>query len=235
MKNHHADVFDESYLEPFYNVAPQTIQPVVRLDRDTGARQAVPMRWGLIPSWSKDARIGYSTINARAEAVATSPTFREAMKRRRCLVPADLFYEWQQVDAKTKQPFAIGMNDESIFAFAGLWESWKDHASGERIETYTIITTDPNELIKPPSGRVLHDRMPVILEPKDYQRWLEPGDPQQMPFDLLRPYDSGKMIAWKVSARVGNVRNNDSDLCREIETEESGSASSPIQGNLFGP
>lgn len=234
MQSHSTDVFDESYLEPFYNVAPQTIQPVVRLDRDTGRRQAAMMRWGLIPYWSKDARIGYSTINARAEAAATNPTFREAMKHRRCLVPADLFYEWQQVDAKTKQPFAIGMKDGSIFAFAGLWESWKDQATGEPIETYTIITTDPNELIKPEAGPALHDRMPVILDPKDYERWLDPGDPQRIPLDLLRPYDAGKMTAWKVSARVGNVRNNDPDLCREIGTD-AGAGGVAVQGDLFGP
>src|ERR1700748_2514184 len=115
------------------------------------------MRWGLIPYWSKDAKIGFSTINAKAETIATSPTYREAWKRRRCLVPAEWFYEWQKIDAKTKQPYSIALKDESLFAFAGLWERWKDKATGKALETYTIITTDPNELVAP-----LHDRMPVI-------------------------------------------------------------------------
>ena len=219
MRIHNADVFDDSYLNSDYNVAPQTFQPVVRLARDTGRRELAAMRWGLIPYWSKDDRIGYSTINARAEKIVTNPTFREALKSRRCLVPADLFYEWQTINAKTKQAFGVGMKDGSLFAFAGLWESWKNKATGERLDTYTIITTDPNELVKPDTGPALHDRMPVILDPKDFQRWLDPGDPSQPPVDLLRPYDAAKMKAWKVSARVGNVKNNDPDLCVEIEGE----------------
>jgi putative SOS response-associated peptidase YedK len=153
MEAHEADVFDESYLEPSYNAAPQTMQPVIRLDRDTGRRQLTAMRRGLIPFWSKDAKIGYSTINAKAETIATNPTFREAMKRRRCLVPADWFYEWQKIDAKTRQPFALTMKDGSSFAFAGLGETWKDTASGQRLESYTI--TDPNELVKPEADPAL--------------------------------------------------------------------------------
>jgi putative SOS response-associated peptidase YedK len=113
---------------------------------------------GLVPFWSKDGKAPFSTINARTETVATSPAFREALKRRRCLVPADLFFEWQKVDAQTKQPFAIALKDGALFAFAGLWETWKDKATGETKETYTIITTDPNEVM---TG--LHDRMPTIL------------------------------------------------------------------------
>ncbi|KAA6461931.1 SOS response-associated peptidase [Acidobacteria bacterium AB60] len=219
MQIHHADVFDDSYLNPDYNVAPQTIQPVVLLDRDTGRRRVAGMRWGLIPYWSRDTRAAFSNINARAETVATNSSFREAMKRRRCLVPADLFYEWQKTGAKTKQPFAVGMKDGSIFAFAGLWETWRDEKTGMLLETYTIITTDPNELIKPEAGPSLHDRMPVILDSRDYDRWLEPGDPDRLPVDLLRPYDAEKMRAWKVGARVGNVKNNDPDLCAEVNPE----------------
>ncbi|HEY0786643.1 MAG TPA: SOS response-associated peptidase, partial [Acidobacteriaceae bacterium] len=128
-----------------YNVAPQTFQPILRLARETGAREVVLMRWGLIPFWAKDAKLAYSTINAKAETVATAPAFREAFLKRRCLVPADAFYEWQKIDAKTKQPFAIGMRDGSPYAFAGLWERWRDPAvPGAPLETYTILTTDPN-------------------------------------------------------------------------------------------
>lgn len=198
------NVFDESTYAPSFNVAPQSMQPVVRLDAETGERELTIMRWGLVPFWSKDSKLAYSTINAKAETVTTSAAFREAMKRRRCLVPAEWFYEWQKVDAKTKQPFAIGLKDGSMFAFAGLWETWKDKATGATLETYTIITTDPNEIMQP-----LHNRMPVILRRDDYDRWLEPGDPARLPVDLLRPFDGEQMTAWKVHARVGSVRNND--------------------------
>jgi putative SOS response-associated peptidase YedK len=196
-------------LEPSYNVAPQTFQPIVRLNRETGEREIVLMRWGLVPFWAKDAKIGYSSVNAKAETVATSPTFREAFRRRRCLVPADAFYEWQKIDAKTKQPFAIGMKDGSPYAFAGLWERWKNADRSETLETYTIITTDPNELLEP-----LHNRMPVILEPRDYDRWLRPAEPSHLPLDLLRAYPAAQMTAWKVDKQVGNVKN-DSQSCIE--------------------
>jgi putative SOS response-associated peptidase YedK len=207
MQTHNTDVFDDSYLAPSYNIAPQSVQPVVRLDSETEERELTIMRWGLIPFFAKDAKIAYSTINARAETVATSPVFREPMKRRRCLVPATGFYEWQALDKKSKQPWAIELADGNLFAFAGLWDRWKDKATGQPLETYTIITTDPNELLEP-----IHNRMPVILSPQDYSRWLDPGEPSQLPIDLLRPYPAEEMRAWKVSADVGNVRNNGPEL-----------------------
>jgi putative SOS response-associated peptidase YedK len=159
--------------------------------------------------------MGFSTINAKAETVATAPAFREAFKSRRCLVPADAFYEWQKIDAKTKQPFAIGMKDGSPYAFAGLWERWRDPATREPLETFTVITTDPNELVEP-----MHNRMPVIIQPKDYDRWLTPGDPQCPPVDLLRPFPADRMNAWKVDRKVGNVKNDTPD-CIEPMTESS--------------
>jgi putative SOS response-associated peptidase YedK len=207
MQAHNTDVFVDSYLAPSYNVAPQSLQPVVRLDSETGERELTIMRWGLIPFFAKDAKIAYSTINARAETVATSPVFREPMKRRRCLVPATGFYEWQALDKKSKQPWSIELVDGNLFAFAGLWDRWKDKAKGQPMETYTIITTDPNELLEP-----IHNRMPVILSPQDYTRWLDPGEPSQLPIDLLRPYPAEEMRAWKVSAAVGNVKNNFPEL-----------------------
>jgi len=211
MQTHDTNVFDDSYLAPSYNVAPQSLQPVVRLDSETGQRELTVMRWGLVPFWAKDAKIGYSTINAKSETVTTSPAFREAMKRRRCLVPAEWFYEWQKIDAKTKQPYAIGLRDDSLFAFAGLWETWKDKTKDQVLETYTVLTTDPNELMEP-----IHNRMPVILAPRDYQRWLEPGEPTHLPVDLLRPYPAEEMKAWKVGSAVGNVRNNAPGLIAPI-------------------
>jgi putative SOS response-associated peptidase YedK len=207
MQTHNTDVFEDSYLAPSYNVAPQSLQPVVRLDSETGERELTVMRWGLIPFFAKDAKIAYSTINARAETVATSPVFREPMKRRRCVVPATGFYEWQTLDKKSKQPWAIELVDGNLFAFAGLWDRWKYKATGQPLETYTIITTDPNELLEP-----IHDRMPVILSPQDYSRWLDPGEPSRLPIDLLRPFPAEELRAWKVSAAVGNVKNNFPEL-----------------------
>ena len=207
MQAHDTNVFDDSYFAPSYNVAPQSLQPVVRLSPDTGERELTIMRWGLVPFWSEDGKMAFNTINAKAETITTSPAYREPMKRRRCLVPAEWFYEWKKLDAKTKQPYAIAMKNRSLFAFAGLWDSWKDKATGQTLDTYTVITTDPNELTES-----IHTRMPVILAPRDYERWMEPGEPSHPPVDLLRPYPAEEMAAWPVSARVGNIRNNDPTL-----------------------
>lgn len=195
---------------PSYNIAPQTFQPVVRLDSETGGRELTQMRWGFIPFWAKDAKIGYSTINARAETLATNAAFREALKHRRCLVPADGFYEWQKTGDKSKQAWAVAVSDDGPLALAGLWERWLDKATNQPLETYTIITTEPNELMAQ-----FHNRMPVILAPSDYDRWLTPGDPARLPVDLLRPFDADRMKAWKIGAAVGNVRNDTPELCIE--------------------
>jgi len=197
---------DMPWFAPTYNAAPQSVQPVVRLGRDSGSREVALLRWGLVPFWAKDPKPGYSTFNARSEAVAGKPAFREALKKRRCLVPADAFYEWQRLDPKTKHPFAIGLKSGQPCAFAGLWDRWQPK-DGEPLETFTILTTDPNALMEP-----IHNRMPVILEPRDYDRWLEPGDPARPPVDLLRPFPADEMSAWPVGERVGNVRNNDPQL-----------------------
>jgi len=202
---------DMPWFAPTYNAAPQSVQPVVRLNRETGAREFVLMRWGLVPFWAKDAKVGYSTINARAEDAPTKPMYREAFKKRRCLIPADAFYEWRRIDAGTKTPFAFAGATREPYAFAGLWESWKPK-EGEALQTFTILTTDPNALVEP-----MHNRMPVIVEPGDYDRWLEPGEPARAPVDLMRPLAAEKMIAWQVADRVGNVRNNDPELLEPVE------------------
>jgi putative SOS response-associated peptidase YedK len=204
---------DMPWFAPSYNAAPQSTQPVVRLDADTGKREFALMRWGLVPYWAKDARIGYSTINARAEEVASKPLYREAFKKRRCLIPADAFYEWQQTGAKPKQAFAFALASGEPYAFAGLWERWKPK-DGDPLETFTILTTDPNTL-----AERVHNRMPVILHPQDYDRWMESGEPLRPPVDLLRPYPAETMRAWAVSDRVGNVRNDDPDLLKEWQPE----------------
>ncbi len=204
------DLEDLPPFDPSYNVAPQSVQPVVRLGRDTGDREFALMRWGIVPFWAKDAKIGYTTINARAEEVAAKPAFREALRKRRCLVPADAFYEWERSDPKDRHPFAIALANDEPYAFAGLWESWQPR-EGEPLETFTILTTDANEAVEP-----IHNRMPVILDPKDYDRWLQPAAPERLPVDLLHPFPAERMTAWPVSNRVGNVRNNDPELLATV-------------------
>ena len=218
MQTHNTDVFDDSdetSLAPSFNVAPQSFQPVVRLNGETGDRELTVMRWGLVPFWSKDAKASFSTINAKSETVATSSAFREAWKSRRCLVPADLFYEWQKLDEKSKQPFAIALRNDEMFAFAGLWETWKDKATGQELRTYTILTTDPNELMEP-----IHNRMPVIVHRRDYERSMASTDPAHLPVDLLRPYPAEEMRTWKVGRAVGNTRNNDPSLIEPLKKDE---------------
>ncbi|MGB6191293.1 MAG: SOS response-associated peptidase [Terracidiphilus sp.] len=209
------------WFEPTFNAAPQSVQPVVRLGRDSASREFALLRWGLVPSWARDGSHGYSMINARAEDLAAKPVFREALKRRRCLVPADAFYEWQRRNAKTKQAFAIALRSGEPYAFAGLWERWKPR-EGPPLETFTIVTTDPNEVMEP-----IHDRMPVIVEKRDYERWLEPGDPERPPIDLLRPCAAEKIEAWPVSGRVGDVRNDSAQLLEKVDPPAS-------SGLLFG-
>jgi putative SOS response-associated peptidase YedK len=193
----------EPDLKPRYNVAPSQKVPVVRLDKD-GQRELAMLRWGLIPSWASDPKIGYKMINARAETVATAPSFRAAFKKRRCLIPATGFYEWRKLEDGSKQPYLIGMRDGAPFAFAGLWERWD---KGEApIETCTIITGEPNSLVAE-----LHNRMPVILEPEDYEAWLLAAD-TAIPQAMLRPFPSQLMQAYPVSKRVNSPKNDDAEL-----------------------
>ena len=168
------------------------------------------LHWGLIPSWAKDPKMGAKLINARAETVAEKPAFRTAFRQRRCLVLADGFYEWQtQENKKQKQPYYIRLNDWQPFAFAGLWERWQD-AEGEVIESCTLLTTEANELMCP-----IHNRMPVILDPKDYDVWLDPEVKQaDVLQSLLHPYASEKMTAYPVSKAV-NKPSNDTAECIE--------------------
>jgi putative SOS response-associated peptidase YedK len=194
--------------QPRYNAAPtQSLLTVLR-DPESGERRLEVLRWGLIPYCARDAKIAYSTINAKAETVAATPAFRDAFRRRRCLVPAHAFYEWQQRDAKTKQPYRIVMADGSPMAFAGLWERWKEPTSGETVRSFTILTTSANALCAP-----IHNRMPVILDTRDYPRWLgeapATGDELQA---LLKPFPAEHMQAHEVGQRIGNVKNEDAGL-----------------------
>jgi putative SOS response-associated peptidase YedK len=193
-----------------WNVAPTDPLPVVRFDAKEHQRSLDVMRWGLIPYWAKDMKIGFSTINARGEEIDTKPAFREAFRQRRCLVPLDNFYEWAKTPTG-KQPYAIGLKDGGLMAMAGLWETWRS-PEGERIRSFTIATTTPNELCAK-----LHNRMPVVLKPEAWPAWLgeEAADLPHLKA-LLAPYPSDGMICWPVSGRVGNVKNNDPSLIEPL-------------------
>jgi putative SOS response-associated peptidase YedK len=199
-----------SELGPTYNAAPQTFQPVIRLNPDTGEREVVLMKWGLVPYWSKTVKLKYSTINASADNLTTSSVWREPFLHRRCLVPADWFYEWPVVDGE-KQARAFALKNKGPFAFAGLWDRWKDQDRGETLESFAIVTVEPGEWMAK-----YHDRMGVIIEPKNYQRWLESGEVHSLPFDLLRPYPQEDMESWHVSDKVGNTRNNWAELIEPV-------------------
>ena len=195
-----------------YNVAPTTHQPVVRLSRSGAVREMLLMRWGLVPSYAKSLADfkGFSTFNAKAETLTKAATWREPFTRgRRCLIPADGFYEWKDLggDAKkpNKQPYAFTMTDQPTFAFAGLWDAWHDKQSDSWLQSFTVITTAPNEL----TGQV-HNRMPVILHERDYDEWLLREGPA--PVQLLKSFPADQMSMTPVSKDVGNVRNDHPEL-----------------------
>jgi len=199
---------------PRWNIAPTQQGPVVRQDRKEPKRTFALLRWGLIPYWAKDASIGFKTINAMSETAAEKPAFRDAMKLRRCLIPADGFYEWEQLGSKVKQPYNFGLADDMLFAFAGLWERWRDPA-GEFIETFTILTTKPNSLVAN-----VHDRMPAILKPEDYDLWLDPGVTNvALVADSLKPFDPRLMKKYPVSTRVNREEHDDQQCAQEISIE----------------
>ncbi|CAA9891579.1 putative SOS response-associated peptidase YoqW [Candidatus Methylobacter favarea] len=198
-------------LRPRYNVAPSQTIPIVRKEGEK-RRFALP-RWGLIPHWAKDARIGYKMINARAETVAEKPAFRTAFRHRRCLIPADGFYEWQAVaGSKVKQPWFMALKDREPMALAGLWEKWHS-PEGEDLASCSIIVTAANEIMQP-----IHDRMPVILAPEVWDAWLETDakDAQALQ-DLLKPYPAGDMAAWPVTTKVNSPRNDSAECLEAIK------------------
>ncbi len=206
----HVEVEAEWYRQIF-NAAPMMQLPVIT-GEEPGKLSF--FRWGLVPFWAKDPSMGSKMINAKSETLAEKPSFRNALKSRRCLVPADGFYEWKK-EGTLKMPYRICLRDESLFAFAGLWEAWKD-AEGKVLNTFTIITTSPNALL---SG--IHDRMPVILDPDLEKHWLDPRVPAGEALEFLNPYDPARMKAYRVSDKVNNVRNNTPDLLQPVE-EQSG-------------
>ncbi len=192
-----------------YNIAPTTDIAAVRLaTEETKEKQHYfPAHWGLIPSWAKSKEFAAKMINARCETVAEKPSYRAAFRSRRCLIPANGFYEWEKLSKGTKQPWLIRVQDMPLFAFAGLWESWKS-PDGDIIESCTILTTTASNSIS-----FIHPRMPVILDPSDYDAWLrcEAGA------ELLTSFDADRMSFYKVSSRFGNVRNDDADLLKPLD------------------
>jgi putative SOS response-associated peptidase YedK len=197
---------------PRYNIAPTDPVLVVRFNPRAKERSLDALRWGLVPHWAKDLSFGARCINARAETVDRLPAFRDAFAGRRCLIPAGGFYEWEKIPSG-KQPYAIVPADEPLFAFAGLWENWHDRRAGaEWIRTCSIIVGPANDLVAP-----IHDRMPVILDRGTWPKWLgeEPAEPDELRA-LLKPSPSGRMRAYRVSPRVGSVKNDDASLLEAV-------------------
>lgn len=192
-------LLDVPALEPKYNIAPTEEAAVIR-EEAGGTRSLEQLRWGLVPSWAEHPSIGNRLINARSESVTQKPAFRDAFHARRCLVPADGFYEWAKTPTG-RQPYYIRVHGGEVFALAGLWEYYE--GEGGPIESFTIITTDTNDLVRP-----VHDRMPVILAPADYDAWLDPANPDYRGLRaLLRPYPAGDMDMVPVSRYVNKPQN----------------------------
>lgn len=212
------EVNDGPDLGPRYNVAPTQDALVVRRDGD-GSREAVALRWGLVPFWADDPGIGNKMINARSETVDSKPAFRKAFEQRRCLVAADGFIEWKK-EQGGKQPYHIVLEDRSAFAFAGLWERWS--SDDEVLETFTILTTEPNETVEP-----LHDRMPVIVPKHDYELWLDTRATRADVAEILGPFDAAPMTAYPVSRDINSPANDSPEVLERVETHVE------TQGQLF--
>jgi len=207
--------FDTAYWQddwsPRFNIAPTQPVPVIRQNPKEPVRQISLMKWGLIPSWSKDTSGAASMINARSETAATKPAFRDPIRFRRCLIPVDAFYEWKRTE-KSKQPYCFEVNGGELFAFAGLWDGWKN-AEGQWIKTCSILTTVPNAV-----AATVHDRMPVILDRESYDLWLDPGMTNvQVVSELLKPYDARLMRSYPISMRINHVANDDEECSRPAE------------------
>lgn len=195
-------------LTPSYNVAPTQYAPVITNEHP---KELSFYRWGLVPSWAKDISVGNKMINARADGITEKPSFRTALKRRRCIVPVSGFYEWQKGEGKTKTPMYIQLKDTEVFGLAGLWEIWNS-PDGDELRTFTIITTDANDFMES-----IHTRMPVILPKADYAKWLDPKEvPGSTLEPLLKPFDPRRMTAYEVSRAVNTPSINEPDLIRPV-------------------
>jgi len=201
----------ECTLTPRYNVAPGQVIPVVVAAKD---RELVPMKWGLIPSWAKDEKIGYKMVNARSETVGEKPSFRVPFRKQRCLVLADAYYEWMQVPgSRNKRPFRFSLKNNEPFGFAGLWDKWI-RPDGNSIYSYTIITTDANEIARP-----VHHRMPVIIRVQDEDAWLDCSvSNTDRLSSILGPYPSSEMTSYEVSTFVNSPRNDSPDCMARLDS-----------------
>jgi putative SOS response-associated peptidase YedK len=220
VEEHFDSVSGEEEWSPRYNIAPTQPIPVIRQNPKGPTRELSLIRWGLIPSWAKDSSAAAKMINARSETARTKPAFRDALKSRRCLIPADGFYEWMRT-GKAKQPYCFEVNDGELFAFAGLWDRWKD-PSGKLVETCSILTTTPNAVTS-----AVHDRMPVILDPDGYDLWLDPWMKDvAAASDLLKPFDARQMRCYPISTRINHAANDDKECSRPVGLAQ-------IQSGLF--
>lgn len=195
---------------PRYNGSPGQRLLVIRQHPETGERTLDYLTWGLIPHWVKEANGGRRPINAKAETITSLPSFRDAYRKRRCLVPIDNFFEWQGMKG-AKQPYAVGMKDGEPFALAAIWENWQHPGTDEWVRTFAVITTPANDLM-----RDIHDRMPAIIPPIAYDRWLSTIEPD--PRDLLVPFPSEPMTLWPISTRVNKVENDDAAILERVNT-----------------
>ena len=226
--------FDERLVVPRYNIAPT--QPIVIVRQGARGRELVPVRWGLIPGWVKEARDRPLLIMARAEGIDSRPAFRGAFRYRRCLIPASGFYEWQARGPAPRQPFLVSpaspSSEERLIAFAGLWETWLG-ADGSEIDSAAIVTTNANEAMRP-----IHDRMPLVLAPEDFETWLSPATHPEEALSLLKPAPDNLLTCTPISLRVNSVANDDPGLWEEARIEENAAAAAKPtaetrQGSLF--
>jgi putative SOS response-associated peptidase YedK len=214
IEEHFDSVSGEEEWTPRYNIAPTQPVPIIRQHPKEPRRELSLVRWGLIPSWAKDPSGAGRMTNARSETAASLPAFRDAMEWRRCIVPADGFYEWKRI-GKTKQPFCFEVGDGELFGFAGLWERWKN-STGNWVKTCAILTTTPNAVTA-----AVHDRMPVILDPGSYDLWLDPGfNDVAAASEMLKPYDAAAMRCYAVSARINHVANDDAECAVPVEVAQ---------------
>lgn len=211
LEEHFAAVSEDADWSPRYNIAPTQLVPVIRRNPTIASRELSLIRWGLVPSWAKDSSKGGMMINARSETAATKPAFGDALRFRRCLIPADGFYERQRL-GKVKQPYCFEVNRGQLFAFAGLWEARHD-PNGKALQTCSILTTTSNAIIAP-----VHPRMPVILDPLCYDLWLNPGPTDTTAIsEFLKPLDARLMTCFPVSSRVNGTAYDDAGCTARVE------------------
>ncbi|QYY36966.1 SOS response-associated peptidase [Ruficoccus sp. ZRK36] len=210
--------------KPRYNIAPGQPVAAVREDRNLGGRECAVLTWGLVPFWAKDPGIAFQLINARSETAAGKPAFRGPMRHKRCLIPADGFYEWKDLGSGRKQPWYVSPADGGLLALAGLWDHWGS-PDGSEIESCSILTTNANDWMQP-----LHHRMPVLIQEKDFARWLDTSLERASDVeDLLRPPPEDALVRHPVSETVNSARNDGPELLAEAELPPA----PPQQGELF--